>query len=419
MTVSSLKTQLNRALAKGHKLTSEEVRSLVANAKDNGKVGANEVKLLASIPEDKFADPSVKSELSQMLAGTTNQAYVNVTTGRSLAASFGKAGASGVPGVKIAFETGLGQLTQNCFELTGTATKAGTLTLELGDQKISIKAKAGESAASLASRVAQAMPKGLSAYANTGYGEDSANVQVFKHAAMPASLVKPVLDGKAPPVRILFTGYGKFAQFTEDGQNPSWQMAQKLAQLKIPGAQVQAIVLPVEWSKVDAFSKTVLEQYKPDVIINLGYGRNTIEAWGENKTDGPDAAGIERHGEPADPNGPQWLPMTLPEEAIEKALDQVEDPSLGGRLHLRAGTGTQTERLTQAKQAQDEDSGNKYLCNYLNYKMLEVTRGQGISSGFFHVDETTAPQELEVVLQQATIAKLKERQAPKTPGGTI
>ncbi|HEY3452894.1 MAG TPA: hypothetical protein VGK67_41515 [Myxococcales bacterium] len=411
MTVTSLKAQLTRVLAQGHKLTSEEVRSLVAKAKDNGKVGANEVKLLAGIPADRFADPAVRDELSKMLDGTTDQAYVNVTTNRDLAATFGKPGTSGIPGVKIAFETGLGQLTQNCFELTGAATRNGTLTLKLGNQPISVKAKAGESAATIAARVAQAMPQGLSAYANTGYGEQTANVQIFKHAAMPAALVQPVQDGKVPPVRILVTGYGKFAHFTEDAQNPAWQMAQKLAALKIPGAQVQAICLPVEWSKVDEFSKTVVDQYKPDVIINLGYGRNTIEAWAENKTDGPDAAGIERHGEPADEAGPQWLQMTLPEEAIEKALDQVEDDSLGGRLHLRAGEGPQPERLAQAKQAQEEDSGNKYLCNYLNYKMLEVTRGQGISSGFFHVDETTAPQELEVVLQQATLAKLRERVA--------
>ena len=411
MTVTSLKAQLTRVLAQGHKLTSEEVQSLVASAKDKGKVDANEVKLLASIPADRFADPSVKDELSKMLDGTTNQAYVNLTTSRDLAAAFGRPGASGIPGVAIAFETGLGQLTQNCFQLTGAAIKSGTLTLKLGKETLSVKAKAGESAATLAARVAQAMPQGLSAYANTGYGEQTANVQIFRHVAMPASLVKPVVDGKAPPVKILVTGYGKFAHFTEDAQNPAWQMAQKLAQLKVPGAQVQALCLPVEWSKVDEFSKTVVDQYKPDVIINLGYGRNTIEAWAENKTDGPDAEGIERHGEPADETGPQWLQMTLPEQAIEKALDQVEDNSLGGRLHLRAGEGTQEERLTQAKQAQEDDSGNKYLCNYLNYKMLEATRGQGIASGFFHVDETTAPQELEVVLQQATIAKLKEREA--------
>lgn len=414
MTVTSLKAQLTRVLAQGHKLTSEEVQQLVATAKDRGTVDANEVKLLASIPADRFADPSVKDELSKMLDGATHQSYVNLTTGRDLAATFGRPGPCGIPGVKLAFETGLGQLTQNCFELTGAATRDGSLTLKLGKQSITVKAKAGESAATIAARVAQAMPGGLSAYANTGYGEQTANVQIFKHAAMPASLVQPVLDGKAPPVRILVTGYGKFAHFTEDAQNPSWQMAQKLAALKIPGAQIQAVCLPVEWSKVDEFSKTVVDQYKPDVIINMGYGRNTIEAWAENETDGPDAAGVERHGEPASENGAPWLQMTLPEEAIEKALDQVEDNSLGGRLHLRAGEGTQQERLAQAKQAQDDDFGNKYLCNYLNYKMLEATRGQGISSGFFHVDETTAPQEMEAVLQQATIAKLQER-AAKAP----
>jgi pyrrolidone-carboxylate peptidase len=166
---------------------------------------------------------------------------------------------------------------------------------------------------------------------------------------------------------------------------------------------------------VDGFAKTVVDQYHPDVIINLGYGRNTIEAWAENKTDGPDAAGVERHSEPADPDGPQWLQTTLPEQDIEKALDQVEDPSYNTRLHLRADPDSvpQDKRLEEAKQAQAEDSGNKYLCNYLNYRMLEATRGQGISSGFFHVDETTQPQELEAVLQQCTIAKLKERQTVK------
>jgi pyrrolidone-carboxylate peptidase len=152
-----------------------------------------------------------------------------------------------------------------------------------------------------------------------------------------------------------------------------------------------------------------VEKYRPDVIINLGTGRHTIEVWGENKTDGADAKGVERHGEAAVEGGPQWLESTLPQEAIEKALERTEDAAAGGRIALRAGEGSREQRLAQAQKAQAEDEGNKYLCNYLNYRMLEATRGQGIMSGFFHVDDTTAPQEMEVVVEQAVIAKLRER----------
>ena len=416
MTVKSLESQLSRALAHGNKLTRKEVQTLVASAKDQGKVSADEAKLLANLPPDAFAEPGLQDDLAKMLEQTADAAYVNLRGKKP--ASFGYPSDSGVSGVKLAFETGLGQLTQNCLELTGGAKKGGKLSVQIDGKTVTVSAKKGESAAALAAKIAKAMPAGYSAWANTGYGEDRATIQVFHHEAMPASLVKPVKDGKVPPVKILVTGYGKFGSITEDANNPSWQMAQKLAALKIPGAQVQAVLLPVEWSKVDEFAKTAIDKYHPDVVINLGYGRNTIEPWAENKTDGPDAAGVEHHGEPADPNGDEFLKTTLPVEQIEQALDKVEDASLGGREHLRAGepgTASFDDRMGQAKQAQADDEANKYLCNYLNYRMLEVTRGQGIMSGFLHVDESTSPQELEAVLQQCAIAKLKEREQPATP----
>ncbi|MFN7133151.1 MAG: hypothetical protein ACK4N5_13815, partial [Myxococcales bacterium] len=230
---------------------------------------------------------------------------------------------------------------------------------------------------------------------------------------VPAPLVRPVLEGRQPPVRILVTGYGKFGPYTEDGQNPSWQLAQQLAAKKFPGAEVKAVLLPVEWSRVEAFSKDVLATYEPDVIINLGAGRNTIEAWAENETSGEDATGRSRFGEPALPGGPEWLQSTLPLSAIEAALDRAEDARNGGRLHLRAGEGTPQQRLEQARLEQDRDWANKYLCNFLNYRMLAATRGTGVLSGFFHVDETTAPQELEVVVEQSLIAALQARRTTR------
>lgn len=406
MTVSRLQSQVKSLTANGRKLSADDVRKLVASAKDNGKVGALEASFLNSLKPSLFT-PGAKDDLATMLGGIKAQAYVDVSAPQQT--ELGKSSKTGASGITLRVEDGAGQLTQNSFWLEGKAAKSGPVEVDLDGHKVTVQAKAGETAAQVASRLSAALPRPYEANVNSAFPDGRAAVQIFRMESIPPALVKPVQDGQQKPVKVLITGYGKFANYATDADNPAWQLAQKAAQKAYPGAQVQAVLLPVEWDKVNAFAKTVREQYQPDVIINLGAGPHGLEVWAQNATDGEDAAG-QNHTGPADANGPDFELSTLPVQQIESAMKRVEDPSKDGSLLLHAPQpGTLDERLASAKQFQI-DANNTYLCNYLNYRMLEVTRGSGIMSGFIHVDETTAPQELETVITAAVRAKLEERQ---------
>jgi pyrrolidone-carboxylate peptidase len=414
MTVSRLQTQLQTLTAHGRKLSGEDVRKLVGLAKDGAGVDAKELAALKKLAPDAF-EAGAHAALAAMLGGTQSAAYVNIAAPTAPADSFARAGKTGTPGVTLRTEDGAGQLTQNCFWLEGKATAAGKLALAIDGKTVTIAARKGETAGALGERLGRALPKGYSVQVNTAFpGKTQAQLQVFKVDPVPAALVQPVLDGKQPPVKVLITGYGKFGQYATDDANPAWQLAKKAAQQAYPGAQVEAVLLPVEWSKVEQFTQTVKDQYHPDVVISLGAGPHGLEVWGQNLTDGEDAAGVSRSNEKALEGGPDFLKTTLPVRDIEAAEARLEDQKNGGGLVMHASqTGTLDERLAQAKQFQI-DASNTYLCNYLNYRMIEATQKDGIMSGFVHVDETTSPQELAAVVQQSVLAQLKKRAATST-----
>jgi len=410
MTVSRLQSQVNTLTAKGQKLSADDVRKLVATAKDDGKLGVNELELLQGLSKDLFA-PGAQDDLNTMLGATQAQSYVDVSAPSQTEVS--KASKTGAAGITLEVEDGTSQLTPNNFWLAGKATAAGPVEVDVDGKKVSVQAKKGDTAAAIAQKLSAALPKPYEANVNSAFPDGRAAVQIFRMDPIPPALTKPVTDGKQPPVKVLITGYGKFANYATDDDNPAWQLAQKAAQKAYPGAQVQAVLLPVEWNKVDDFARTVEDKYKPDVIINLGAGPHGLEVWAQNDTDGEDAAG-QNHTGPVDAKGPEFEQSTLPVQKIETALNKVEDPSKGGTLGLHApAQGTFDQRMADAKQFQI-DAQNTYLCNYLNYRMLQTTQGSGIMSGFIHVDDTTSPQELETVINTAVRSKLEARAADAT-----
>jgi pyrrolidone-carboxylate peptidase len=412
MSTGKLQAQLKTLTAHGRKLTTDDVKKLVATAKNTGAVDASALSGLQNLTADAFA-PGARENLQVLLGGMKAEAFVDLTTPRQT--ELGHAARTGASGITLRFEDGQGQLTQNSFWLEGKSTHGGPVELDLDGHKILVTARPKESAASVANRLSKLLPAGYEANVNSAFPDGRVAVQIFRKDKLPAALLQPVLDGRQPPIKVLITGYGKFGPYTTDASNPAWQMAQKLAQQKFPGAQIQAVLLPVEWSKVDDFARSVKQTYNPDVVISLGAGPHGLEVWAQNKTEGDDAAGVGRTGQPADPAGPDFASSTLPVDAIEAAERRAEDPSKGGTLGLHApATGSRDERWAAAKQFQI-DANNTYLCNYLNYRMLQTTRNTGIMCGFVHVDETTAPQELEVVIEQSIRAQLEKRAAQPAP----
>ena len=245
MTVGRLQTQVQTLMAKGKQLSSDDVKSLMGMARDQKGIDSKELNYLKNLPNDAFA-PGAREDLAKLLGGAEAPAYVNITSAAQPTVAVGSAAKTGVSGVTMRAEDGLGQLTQNVFWLDGKAKDVGKLSINLDGKTVSVTARKGESVGSLAQRLAKALPAPYQANVNAQFaGQDTCQVQIFRMETMPPELVKPVLDGKAPKVKVLITGYGKFASYKTDAENPAWQLAQKVAKQAFQGAEVIPVLLPV------------------------------------------------------------------------------------------------------------------------------------------------------------------------------
>src|SRR4051812_27452623 len=94
------------------------------------------------------------------------------------------------------------------------------------------------------------------------------------------------------PIRVLVTGYGP-VQWIEN--NPTSEIAKKLASLKVSGAEIRTEVLPVTWKGVDDFVERDVKGWKPDVVISMGFsdGHHEVKEFAVNKREGADAGGVE------------------------------------------------------------------------------------------------------------------------------
>jgi pyroglutamyl-peptidase len=171
------------------------------------------------------------------------------------------------------------------------------------------------------------------------------------------------------PVRVLVTGYGPFMSVAD---NPSGEIAEALAKLKVPGAIIRTKVLPVTWQEVDAFVDGEVKAWKPDVVIGMGFsaGAHEIKTHAVNYRTGADAAGVEGGDRPITEGGPQFRETTLP---VDKILEDQR------RVHGDQG-------LTAVNHTEPDDA---YLCNYIEYRELQALQNTGAMAGFLHISDVT------------------------------
>jgi pyroglutamyl-peptidase len=245
----------------------------------------------------------------------------------------------------------------------------------------------------------------------------AADVAVKKMAGngAKAAAPPPAPDGERP-VRVLVTGYGPFMGIDP---NPTQEIAEKLAFIKIPGAEIKTKVLTVSWADVDSFVAGELQSYKPDVVVSMGFsaGHHEIKEYATNQRSGRDANGVEGGFQKIDENGPDFRHTTLPVDRINK--DQAA-----------AFQGDQADhRLDDVDHTEPDDD---YLCNFIEYRELSALQGTGAEAGFLHISDVERDLPAVIQLIRSAVAEVQEQRkkkpavtqqdvatpdAPKPPGG--
>ncbi|NJE08128.1 pyroglutamyl-peptidase I [Thermococcus sp. M39] len=170
-------------------------------------------------------------------------------------------------------------------------------------------------------------------------------------------------------MKVLITG---FEPFGGDDKNPTEMIAKTLNGRTIDGAQIIGKVLPVSVKRAGPKLEQILNELKPDVVINLGlaptYSNIAVERVALNILDAriPDNDGYQPIDEPIEKDAPIAYFATLPVRAIVKELKDNGVPAV---ISYSAGT---------------------YLCNYVMFKTLHYSKLHGYpkKAGFIHVPYT-------------------------------
>lgn len=166
-------------------------------------------------------------------------------------------------------------------------------------------------------------------------------------------------------MKILVTGFESFGHWQ---RNPSGETARHLDGATIVDAEIMGVVLPVSFRRAALPLITAINEFKPDVVLNLGQGKAVgvrVERVAVNRCNAPaggDNDGYEPHGEPVVTGGPNSYAATLPVDEIVELLSNV-------KFNVAVS-----------------DSAGEFLCNYVMYTTLHhiASNNLPIRAGFIH-----------------------------------
>ncbi|MHA7239121.1 pyroglutamyl-peptidase I [Arthrobacter sp. TMS1-12-1] len=169
---------------------------------------------------------------------------------------------------------------------------------------------------------------------------------------------------------ILLTG---FEPFGGESTNPSWQAAQRAAELLGgQGLEAVAVQVPCVFGRSIEVLEGALGQYDPGIVLCVGQAggreRISLERVAINVDDAriPDNAGLQPIDEPVVAGGPAAYFSTLPVKACAEAVAGLGIPA---EVSQTAGT---------------------YVCNHLFYGLMDLLADrQGTRGGFIHVPYST------------------------------
>jgi pyrrolidone-carboxylate peptidase len=216
-------------------------------------------------------------------------------------------------------------------------------------------------------------------------------------------LYKPEALGLRPgekPLRVVVTGYGAFMGITD---NPSANLAQRLAELGVRGAIVEYRRLDVTTQAVDGFVAE-MRRSPPDVILSMGVsgGQAQVEERPENHigaapdgNDQPITARTIREG------GAAELSTDLPVETIDWAL---------------SGFGGDRRVYTSRSDPSYQPDRSAYLCNYLGYNLAAEFGGRdATTAGFMHINRDTPVAQVHAALEAVAARQLEWRRQTAPP----
>lgn len=399
MSIDGIRKGLAQARVDG-KVDVEEVDRLMLAVRDSGGLDpAERAELLKAA--NGFDDASKQRVLMHLSAMGQKSAWVNIDDQGQVASVQGRqaALAVGVPGLSA--KVGL---FDNSFSVKGTATSAGTIKLAIEGQSLSVQIAKGDTAAQVLEKVRNALPPAVTGLVLQGdvqpydHAEFLGNTAADSDTAAHLMMYKPEALGLKPgekPLRVVVTGYGKFMGVTD---NPSANMAQKLAEAGVKGAIVEYRRLDVTPAAVDAFIAE-MKKNPPDVILSMGMGG---QAQVEERPENVLGSGVDGNDQPLTPGpiragGPKELKTDLPIDVIEWGLKPFK---------------RKQQVFTSLSDRNYEPDRSQYLCNYLGYNLAtEFGKKPETTAGFMHINSGTPANQMHGVLEALTAHQLEWKRA--------
>lgn len=404
MNVDGIRRALTSAARDG-RVDSADVDRIMLQARDGGGLSVTERATLLKAA-DGFDDATKQRLLSHLAAMGQTNAWVNIEAKGQLANIEGRYAnlTLTVPGLSARVG-----LFDNAFALKGKAKADGVLQLTIDGKKLSVPVRAGESAQQILERAKTQLP---ASFAGVVLGGD---VQPYDPAAFTGRaarkgeqaahlmLYKPSALGLQPgekPMRVVVTGYGAFMGITD---NPSANMAQKLAERGVKGAIVEYRRLDVTPAAVEQFMGE-MRRAPPDVILSMGvtHGQAQVEERPENLLGAaPDGNNVQMQERKVREGGPQELKTDLPLETIDWALQ---------------GFGGGRQVFTSRSDPNYQPDRSAYLCNFLGYNLAaEFGATPKTTAGFIHITPETKVDQMAAVLDAISAKQLDARRTTTGP----
>jgi len=398
MSVDRIRQSLPQLVGTDGKVDARKLDQLLVEVRDDGGLDAAErAELLGAA--DSFDDAGKQRLYSHLSAMGQKNAWVNVETRQALRNVEGRYGtlATDVKGLTVRVG-----LFDNTFAVSGRATSDGVLKLVIEGKEISVRVRAGDRPQKILEAIRKQLPREVT---GTVLGGDARLHESESFRGLEATkkdpaahlvLYKPAALGLQPgetPLRVVVTGYGSFMGITD---NPSANLAQRLAEAGMPGAIIEYRRLDVTHAGVDAFIEE-MKKNPPDVILSMGVSSSSqVEELPENAV----GQAEDGNGEPIDagevrPGAPGVLPTDLPVDRIAAALTRF---------------GARREVGTSKLDSSYRPDRSAYLCNYLGYNLAHAFgKTDATTAGFVHVTSHTPADQMQAVLEAVVARQLEWR----------
>lgn len=184
-------------------------------------------------------------------------------------------------------------------------------------------------------------------------------------------------------MKVLISGFTAFSVHTE---NSSKIIAEILQQTKIPGIEIQTVILPVSFGSSFKDLQIAIENFKPDSVICLGLA-------GDRKKINLEKVAINFiHSNISDNDGIKMQDMVISEGPA----------AYFSTLPLKA-----MRELALPFPVEVSFSAGTYVCNYLMFRTLEYLNGSKVKAGFIHLPHLNENKSLILESMVGMISLLK------------